>query len=91
MENGRVIMLFPSIDQFWHDTACRQHQVNHYQTYVEDGDTLQNGVVYIAADMQTQSNASGDKEYPIASQHDTIVVKDAINEEKNSSASGASK
>ncbi len=53
--------------------------------------THYNGVVYIAADMQTQSNAHGDKEYPIASQHNTIVIKDAINEEKKSSASGASK
>ncbi len=41
IENRRVIMLFPSINQFWHDTARRQHQVNHYQTYVEDCDTLQ--------------------------------------------------
>ena len=53
--------------------------------------THDNGVVYIAADMQTQSNASGDKEYPVASQHNTIVIKDAINEEKKSSAFGASK
>jgi len=53
--------------------------------------THDNGVVYIAADMQTQSNASGDKEYPVASQHNTIVIKDAINEEKKSSESGASK
>ncbi len=41
--------------------------------------------------MQTRSNASGDREYPVASQHNTIVIKDAINEEKKSSASGISK
>ncbi len=39
-------------------------------------------VFYIVANMQTQSKASGDKEYPVASQHNTIVIKDAINEEK---------
>jgi hypothetical protein len=45
--------------------------------------THYNGVVYIAADMQTPSNASGDKEYPVAIQHNTIVIKDAIHEERN--------
>jgi hypothetical protein len=53
--------------------------------------THYNGVVYIAADMQTQSNASGDKEYPVASQHNTIVIKDTSNEEQESSAFGTSK
>jgi len=49
-----------------------------------------NGVVYYAAAMQTQSTVRGDEVQAIPSEHNTFVIKDAINEERKSSASDAS-
>ena len=43
-----------------------------------------NDVVHYAADMQTQNTVRDDKDQAIASQHNTIVINDIINDEKNS-------
>ncbi len=43
-----------------------------------------NDVVHNAADMQTQSTERGDKVQANASQHNSIVINDIINDEKNS-------
>ncbi len=41
MGNWRVIILFCSIDQSWHNTVYRQVQFYHFQTYVDDSVSLQ--------------------------------------------------
>ena len=43
-----------------------------------------NDVVHYAADMQTQNTVRDDKEQAITSQHNTTVINDIINDEKNS-------
>jgi len=52
-----------------------------------------NDVVHIAADMQTQSTVRDDKVQANASQHNTIVINDTINDEnsKNSPTFDVSK
>ena len=62
--------------------------INSITTRHESKTVVQNNdVVYYAAAMQTQSTVRDDKEYPVASQHNTFVIKDAIKEVRKSSAS----
>ena len=42
-----------------------------------------NDVVHIAADMQTQSTVRDDKDQANASQHNTIVINNTINDENS--------